>query len=95
MRRSKAGQAEGGGRLAEERRPDREPARHQSGVYKIVLQLSLCAVRCLTASPRGPQIKRMEMEARSFSPDKSRQLLLKVKEFKADHAALKTDAKKV
>lgn len=41
------------------------------------------------------QIKRMEMEARSFSPDKSRALLQKVKEFKADHAALKTDAKKV
>ncbi len=35
------------------------------------------------------------MEARSFSPDKSRALLQKVKEFKADHAALKTDAKKV
>ena len=35
------------------------------------------------------------MEARSFSPDKSRTLLQKVKEFKADHAALKADAKKV
>lgn len=40
-------------------------------------------------------IKRMEMEARSFSPDRSRQLLTKVKEFKADLAALKVDAKKV
>lgn len=43
----------------------------------------------------GDQIKRMEMEARSFSPDRSRQLLGKVKEFKADLAALKVDSKKV
>ncbi len=36
----------------------------------------------------------MDMEARSFSPDKSRQLLLKVKEYKADLGKLKDDAKK-
>ena len=41
------------------------------------------------------QIKRMEMEARSFSPDRSRVLLQKVKEYKADLAALRVDAKKV
>ena len=36
----------------------------------------------------------MDMEARSFSPDKSRALLLKVKEYKADLGKLKEDAKK-
>lgn len=36
----------------------------------------------------------MDMEARSFSPDKSRQLLVKVKEYKADLAKLKEDAQK-
>lgn len=40
-------------------------------------------------------IKRMEMEARSFSPERSRLLLQKVKEYKADLAALKADTKKV
>ncbi len=37
----------------------------------------------------------MEMEARSFSPDRARVLLQKVKEYKADLASLKADAKKV
>ena len=32
------------------------------------------------------------MEARSFSPERSRQLLVKVKEYKADLAKLRTDA---
>ena len=41
------------------------------------------------------QIKRMEMEARSFSADKSRALLSKVRDYKADLAALRTDFKKV
>ena len=36
----------------------------------------------------------MDMEARSFTPDKSRQLLVKVKEYKADLAALKEELKK-
>ena len=45
-------------------------------------------VRCL-------QIKRMEMEARSFSADRARSLLVKVKEYKADLAALRTEFKKV
>lgn len=35
----------------------------------------------------------MDMEARSYSPDKSRQLLQKVKEYKADISKLKDDAK--
>ncbi len=34
------------------------------------------------------------MEARSFSPDKSRQMLAKVKEYKGDLAKLREDAKK-
>ena len=42
-----------------------------------------------------PQIKRMEMEARSFSADRARSLLVKVKEYKADLAALRTEFKKV
>ena len=47
------------------------------------------AVRALAASCPDPsacvlQIKRMEMEARSLPPDKSKQLLLKVKDYKAD-----------
>ena len=37
----------------------------------------------------------MEMEARSFSTDRSRALLLKVKDYKADLAALRNDLKKV
>ena len=37
----------------------------------------------------------MEMEARSFSADKSRALLMKVKDYKADLAALRADLKKV
>lgn len=41
------------------------------------------------------QIKRMEMEARSFSADRSRALLIKVRDYKADLAALRTDLKKV
>lgn len=40
-------------------------------------------------------IKRMEMEARSFSPERARVLLQKVKEYKADLATLRADAKKV
>lgn len=42
----------------------------------------------------APQLQRMDMEARSYSPDKSRQLLQKVREYKADLAKLKEDAKK-
>lgn len=38
-------------------------------------------------------LQRMDMEARSYSPDKSRQLLQKVKEYKADISKLKDDAK--
>lgn len=41
------------------------------------------------------QIKRMEMEARSFAPERARALLQKVKEYKADLATLRADAKKV
>lgn len=37
----------------------------------------------------------MEMEARSFSPERARVLLQKVKEYKADLATLRADAKKV
>lgn len=37
----------------------------------------------------------MEMEARSFSTEKLRALLVKVKDYKADLAALRTDLKKV
>ncbi|KAK9835289.1 hypothetical protein WJX84_001869 [Apatococcus fuscideae] len=36
-------------------------------------------------------IKRMEMEARSFSPDKSRSMLAKVREYKADLQRIRTD----
>lgn len=36
----------------------------------------------------------MDMEARSFSPELSRQLLAKVKDYKADLSKLKEDAKK-
>lgn len=39
-------------------------------------------------------IKRMDMEARSVPPEKSRQLLVKVKEYKADLSALKDELKK-
>ncbi|CAL5224465.1 g7157 [Coccomyxa viridis] len=38
-------------------------------------------------------IKRMEMEARSFSPDRSRVLLTKVREYKADLAKLQESSK--
>lgn len=38
-------------------------------------------------------IKRMDMEARSLSPDRQRQLLLKVKEYKADLANLREQLK--
>jgi vesicle transport through interaction with t-SNAREs protein 1 len=38
-------------------------------------------------------IKRMEMEARSFSPERARALLQKVKEYKADLASLRAEAK--
>eukprot|EP00879_Flechtneria_rotunda_P002254 GHRR01002442.1.p1 GENE.GHRR01002442.1~~GHRR01002442.1.p1 ORF type:complete len:223 (+),score=75.08 GHRR01002442.1:163-831(+) len=38
-------------------------------------------------------IKRMDMEARSLSPDKSRALLSKVKEYKADLSSLKEQLK--
>lgn len=38
-------------------------------------------------------IKRMDMEARSLSPEKSRQLLLKVKDYKADLANLREQLK--
>ncbi|KAK9823168.1 hypothetical protein WJX72_000784 [[Myrmecia] bisecta] len=38
-------------------------------------------------------IKRMEMEARSFSPDRTRTLMAKVKEYKADLLRLKEEAK--
>lgn len=41
------------------------------------------------------QIKRMEMEARSFSPERARTLLQKVKEYKADLASLRQEAKQV
>jgi Vesicle transport v-SNARE protein N-terminus len=41
------------------------------------------------------QIKRMEMEARSFSPERARALLQKVKEYKADLASLRQEAKQV
>ena len=49
----------------------------------------------LTRLRRVLQIKRMEMEARSFSADRARSLLVKVKEYKADLAALRTEFKKV
>lgn len=49
-------------------------------------------------SPRNPccssQLQRLDMEARSFSPDRARSLLQKVKEYKADLAKLKSDAQK-
>jgi vesicle transport through interaction with t-SNAREs 1 len=37
----------------------------------------------------------MEMEARSFSPERARALLQKVKEYKADLASLRQEAKQV
>ena len=40
-----------------------------------------------------PQLQRLDMEARSFSPDKSRELLQKVKDYRADLAKLKEDVK--
>lgn len=40
------------------------------------------------------QIRRMDMEARSLAPDKSRPLLIKVKDYKADLLALKEQLKK-
>lgn len=39
-------------------------------------------------------IKRMEMEARSFPPDKSHRMLMKIREYKADHQNLKDEVKK-
>jgi vesicle transport through interaction with t-SNAREs protein 1 len=36
----------------------------------------------------------MDMEARSYSPDQARQLLQKVKEYKADLSKLKEDARR-
>lgn len=39
------------------------------------------------------QIKRMDMEARSLAPDKSRALLNKVREYKADLQSLKEQLK--
>lgn len=39
------------------------------------------------------QLKRMEMEAHSFPPERARQLTLKVKEYKADLAKLRSDAR--
>ena len=50
----------------------------------------------LTTHPSLPsllQLQRMDMEARSFSPEKSRQMLAKVKEYKGDLAKLREDAK--
>lgn len=44
------------------------------------------------AGTTGPQTKRMEMEARSFSAERSRQLLVKVKDYKADLAKLRENA---
>ncbi len=40
------------------------------------------------------QLQRMDMEARSYSPDQARQLLQKVKEYKADLAALKEKSRR-
>ena len=40
------------------------------------------------------QLQRMEMEARSYSPDQARQLLQKTKEYKADLLKLKEDARR-
>ncbi|GAB4817816.1 hypothetical protein N2152v2_004862 [Parachlorella kessleri] len=51
-------------------------------------------IQGLTALTAGKLLQRMDMEARSFSPDKSRQMLAKVKEYKGDLAKLREDAKK-
>lgn len=40
------------------------------------------------------QLQRLDMEARSYSPDQARQLLQKAKEYKADLAKLKEDARR-
>lgn len=39
------------------------------------------------------QLRRMDMEARSFSQDKSQQLMRKVKEYKADLKKITDDSK--
>ena len=39
------------------------------------------------------QIKRMEMEARSFSPERSKSLLVKVRDYKSDLAKLRETAR--
>ncbi|PRW58605.1 alkaline phosphatase isoform A [Chlorella sorokiniana] len=53
-------------------------------------------VRDLEAAVREAEqlLQRMDMEARSYSPDQARQLLQKVKEYKADLAALKEKARR-
>ncbi len=61
----------------------------------LIERLALSGKATIKTAVTGAQIKRMEMEARSFSPDRSRVLLAKVKEYKADLAALRADAKKV
>ena len=42
---------------------------------------------------RHLQLKRMEMEAHSFAPERARQLTVRVKEYKADLAKLRSDAR--
>ncbi len=68
------------GSLAPGPNPGQAPAQHT--------RLSL-PDRDLTAPAPLSQIKKMDMEARSVAPDRSRQLLNKVKEYKADLASLK------
>lgn len=54
------------------------------------------SVRELEAAVREAEqlLQRMDMEARSYSPDQARQLLQKAKEYKADLGKLKEDARR-
>ncbi|KAL4430900.1 hypothetical protein ABPG75_006156 [Micractinium tetrahymenae] len=54
------------------------------------------SMRELEAAVREAEqlLQRLDMEARSYSPDQARQLLQKAKEYKADLAKLKEDARR-
>lgn len=56
----------------------------------LVLQPDILAL----CPPPPEQLQRLDMEARSFSPDQSRAMTQKVKEYRADLRKLKEDVKK-
>lgn len=70
---------------------------HHCSLTRQLLQcmmLTMPTLRRVRVGRSCAQLQRMDMEARSYSPDQARQLLQKVKEYKADLAALKEKSRR-